>query len=70
MRTIRAVSATTKRHPRRTPSGESRKKRYESLLRLMQKWAADESGYEERTWPLIKKEIERNRLSARRRFSD
>ena len=36
---------------------------------LLQEWLADESGYDERTWPVVEKAIEENRPSYRRRFS-
>ena len=41
-----------------------------SAIRLMAEWIADESGYDEEVWPRVKKAIEDNRLSHRRRFSD
>jgi hypothetical protein len=31
---------------------------------------ADESGYDERVWPQLKKAIEENCLSSRKRFDD
>jgi hypothetical protein len=42
----------------------------QAALRLLRKWMADESGYDERVWPRLKEAIEENRLSARRRFRD
>ena len=39
-------------------------------IKLLDTWLADESGYDERVWPIIKKMIEGNRLSTRRRFQD
>ncbi len=57
-----------------TPSvdtgSSSRKRGLEGLLDLMEEWMADESGYEERTWPELKNNIEANRMSYRKRFSD
>jgi hypothetical protein len=36
----------------------------------MDEWLADESGYDEETWPQLKAAIEEDRLSYRRRFRD
>jgi Fic family protein len=38
--------------------------------RLLDTWLADESGYDERVWPQLKKAIEENRLSSWKRFDD
>jgi len=40
------------------------------LGKLLDTWLADESGYDERVWPQLKKAIEENRLSSRKRFDD
>jgi len=42
----------------------------EAAIQLIAEWLADESGYDERTWPIVKKAIEENRLSYRRRFGE
>jgi len=42
----------------------------EVAIRLLQAWLADESGYDEKAWELLKKTIEENRLSNRKRFDD
>lgn len=42
----------------------------EAAIRLVEKWMADESGYDEEAWPIVKKAIEENRLSARKRFNE
>jgi len=34
----------------------------EAVIRLLEQWLADESGYDERTWPIVKRAIEENRL--------
>lgn len=41
-----------------------------SLIRLFRDWLTDESGYDEQTWPTLKKalERERRRVGARRLF--
>jgi hypothetical protein len=46
------------------------KKKNEEAISLIKQWLADESGYDETTWPLVKKSLEENRLSGRRRFRD
>lgn len=45
-------------------------KKNEYAIRLLQEWLADESGYDEKNWPLIKRAVEENKTSSRRRFSD
>lgn len=55
------------------PEGEtvaSQKARNKAAIALLDKWLADESGYDERVWPRLKKAIEENRLSSRKRFDD
>jgi len=39
-------------------------------MKLVESWQAKDPGYDERVWPIVKKAIEENRLSARRRFRD
>jgi hypothetical protein len=46
------------------------KARNEAAISLLNKWLADESGYDERVWPIVKKAIEQNRPSYRKRFRD
>jgi hypothetical protein len=48
------------------PSIEKSKEAIESL----DEWLADESGYDEETWPELKAALERNRLSDRKLFVD
>jgi hypothetical protein len=47
-----------------------RRKKAEAFHRLLDEWMADESGYDEETWPLLKKMMEEDRLSPRKRFAD
>jgi len=37
-------------------------------LRLLHEWLADESVYDERAWPIVKKAVDENRTSSRRRL--
>ena len=39
-------------------------------MKLLDAWLADDSGYDERVWPHLKKTIEENRLSYRKRFDE
>ena len=41
-----------------------------AAIRLINRWLADESGYDERVWPTVRDAIEANRLSDRSRFGD
>jgi len=40
------------------------------VARLLDEWMADESGYDEETWPELKAALERERLSSRPLFND
>jgi len=42
----------------------------EDVARLLDEWMADESGYDEETWPELKAALERERLSSRPLFDD
>lgn len=46
------------------------RRRQLAAVDLLNEWLADDSGYDERTWPQLKKDIEENRSSYRRRFGD
>jgi len=39
-----------------------------AALNLLRVWLADESGYDEQTWPTLKQTMEANRLSDRNLF--
>jgi len=40
----------------------------EKLLRLLDEWMRDESGYDEKIWAALKHSLEKDRLSRRNRF--
>lgn len=40
----------------------------QKAIDLITDWLADESGYDEQSWPELKTELERNRLSSRSLF--
>jgi hypothetical protein len=42
----------------------------EDVIHLLDEWMADESGYDEKTWPELKAGLERERLSSRHLFDD
>ena len=46
--------------------------RIEKAIQLLDEWMADESGYDEQTWPELKKALDRERdhISARRLFGE
>lgn len=48
----------------------SRRERHAAVIALLDEWLADESGYDETTWPILKEEIEKSRTSTRKRFSE
>lgn len=48
---------------------EERQKQLE-LVELLESWMADESGDDERLWPLVKAGLEENRTSGRALFSE
>ncbi len=44
--------------------------RNRETLRIIQEWIKDDSGYDEKVWPTVKKNINENRLSLRPRFRE
>jgi hypothetical protein len=40
------------------------------LLEILRSWKEDKTGYDDRAWPILKKAIEENRLSSRKRFDE
>jgi hypothetical protein len=43
--------------------------RNQQAINLLGEWLADNSGYDERVWPELKKSIEERRLGRRKRFA-
>ena len=41
-----------------------------AAITLLNRWLADESGYDEATWPELKENLEKDRLSSRSLFDD
>lgn len=44
--------------------------RPEELIALLDEWLEDQSGYDEETWPDLKKAVDRDRLSSRKLFDE
>ncbi len=55
---------------RRRPPEERVRTRNATARKLLQTWLADESGYEEETWPLLKQALEDNHSGSRKLFRD
>ncbi|MDM8522524.1 hypothetical protein QUF80_04060 [Desulfococcaceae bacterium HSG8] len=53
-------------------SEPSDKERLKKVIQLLDEWMADESGYDEETWPELKASLDRTRgnISARRLFNE
>ena len=50
------------------PRGLTLAEKAEAVAHLLDDWLADPSGYDERTWPVLKEGIESSRLASRKRF--
>ena len=44
--------------------------RNRSAIRLIGQWLEDSSGYDQRTWPKVRRSLEENRLASRKLFGD
>jgi hypothetical protein len=44
------------------------RKRNAAVRQLLQEWLADDSGYDEETWPLLKGALEANRTAPSRKL--
>jgi excisionase family DNA binding protein len=42
----------------------------EKAIQLLDEWMADDSGYDEETWPELKAALDRDRLSSRKLFDE
>jgi hypothetical protein len=50
--------------------GASSDRPAEAVLKLVDQWLAEDDGYDQEVWPIIRQDIEENRLSDRSRFLD
>ena len=55
------------RDRKRARTGPAAARKFRKLIRS---WLAEDPGYDERVWPTLKRVIEENRLSSRKRFDD
>jgi hypothetical protein len=46
------------------------RRRAEAVRRLLAEWLADDSGYDERAWPEVKRGLEEGRTSSRPLFRE
>ena len=51
-------------------NGKIQRQRNAIARQLLRAWLADESGYDEETWPRLKQALEANRSGQRRLFRD
>ncbi len=55
----------------RAKGRETNRQRNHAALRLLREWLGDESGYDEETWPQLKREMEATRRpTSRKLFHD
>jgi hypothetical protein len=64
---IKKHQNTTRRSASKTPGGRTDR---QAVIALLEEWLRDESGYDEETWPELKKALDRDRLSARKLFDE
>lgn len=67
---FREPETASRRPVGREDAGIHGRMRKASAIRLLEDWMADESGYDEEVWDTLKRTIEDNRLSGRRRFDE
>ena len=67
-----APRAGTKKGPRALEKQREAEveKRNRAALGLLEEWLADDTGYDERVWPELKKALEEDRPRARRLFGE
>lgn len=49
---------------------ETQRRKNAEAIALITSWLNDESGYDEKTWPRVKKSLEEHRLSDRKLFNE
>jgi hypothetical protein len=60
----------TVQKPSAHTNGKTARQRNATARQLLRAWLADESGYDEETWPRLKQALEANRSGQRRLFRD
>ena len=53
-----------------TPDAHEQRLRFEAVIRLLNEWMADDTGYDEAAWPEIKQALDRDRPSYRKLFDE
>jgi len=65
------MSSISTKKPQIQVSGDTeQQEKNQSAKKLILEWLADESGYDEEAWPVLKRAIEENRPSKRKRFDE
>lgn len=59
-----------KETPVPTDLSEQDKQKNKAAIALLDKWLADESGYDEKTWPVVKQALQEGRSSGRKLFDE
>lgn len=52
------------------PAEQARSARNATVIALLEEWLADDTSYDEDTWPALQQRIEESRTSRRRRFNE
>jgi hypothetical protein len=60
----------TVKKPSAHTNGKTSRQRNATARQLLHAWLADESGYDEETWPCLKQALEANRSGQRRLLRD
>jgi len=65
---VAGISCSSAKAPGGKDAG--RRTKEQLAIQVLQQWMLDDSGYDEENWPVVKRTLEENRLSQRRRFND
>ena len=58
------------RYRQRDEADDKQRRRAEETRNVLASWLADESGYDERVWPELKRSLEEDRTSSRPLFHE
>jgi hypothetical protein len=64
------MATNTQQSGETTEITEEQRRRAEATRKLLATWLADESGYDERVWPELKRGLEENHTSSRQLFCE
>jgi hypothetical protein len=65
----RSRTVVTQAAARTADAVKDRPTENQRAIDVLRQWLADDSGYDERVWPEVKKSIEEHRLGRRKRFA-